>query len=58
MIDTMIESAQRSVEAALKFGAPENKIVVSVKMSEIQDMIAAYERVSPLAISSTACWIN
>ena len=48
MIDTMIESAQRSVEAALNLGLPENKIVVSVKMSEIQDMIAAYERVSPL----------
>ena len=48
MIDTMIESAQRSVDAALNLGLPENKIVVSVKMSEIQDMIAAYERVSPL----------
>ena len=48
MIDTMIESAQRSVDAALNLGLPENKIVVSVKMSEIQDMITAYERVSPL----------
>jgi len=48
MIDTMIESAQRSVDAALRLGLPENKIVVSVKMSEIQDMITAYERISPL----------
>ena len=48
MIDTMIESAQRSVDAALRLGLPENKIVVSVKMSEIQDMIAAYERISPI----------
>ncbi len=48
MIDTMIESAQRSVDAALRLGLPENKIVVSVKMSEIQDMITAYERISPI----------
>lgn len=48
MIDTMIESAQRSVDAALRLGLPEDKIVVSVKMSEIQDMIAAYERAAPL----------
>ena len=48
MIDTMIESAQRSVESALQLGLPEDKIVVSVKMSEIQDMITAYERIAPL----------
>ena len=48
MIDTMIESAQRSVDAALNLGLGKDKIVVSVKMSEIQDMIAAYERVAPL----------
>ena len=48
MIDTMIESAQRSVDAALQLGLPENQMVVSVKMSEIQDMIAAYEKVAPL----------
>ena len=48
MIDTMIESAERSVDAALNLGLGKDKIVVSVKMSEIQDMIAAYERVAPL----------
>ncbi len=46
MIDTMIESAERSIEAALNLGLGKDKLVVSVKMSEIQDMIAAYERVA------------
>ena len=48
MIDTMIESAQRSVDAALQLGLGKHRIIVSVKMSEIQDMIAAYERLAPL----------
>ena len=39
MIDTMIESAQRSV-MQLQLGLGKHRIIVSVKMSEIQDMIA------------------
>ena len=48
MIDTMVESAQRSVEAALNLGLSKEMIVVSAKMSEIQDMIMAYERLAPV----------
>jgi (E)-4-hydroxy-3-methylbut-2-enyl-diphosphate synthase len=48
MIDTMVESAQRSVDAALSVGLRLDQLVVSVKMSEIQDMIQAYERLAPL----------
>ena len=48
MIDTMIESAQRSVDAALALGLPDTHLVVSAKMSEIQDMISAYETLAPL----------
>ena len=46
MIDTMVQSALNSINAALKLGLPKEKLVVSVKMSELQDMIAAYERLS------------
>ncbi len=52
MIDTMIESAHRSCEAAMGLGLPKNKIVVSVKMSDIQDVVATYER---LAAESDYC---
>ncbi|MGA0242438.1 MAG: flavodoxin-dependent (E)-4-hydroxy-3-methylbut-2-enyl-diphosphate synthase [Candidatus Marinamargulisbacteria bacterium] len=48
MIDTMIESAKRSVDAALSLGLDKTKLVVSVKMSEIQDMLAAYQRVASI----------
>ena len=48
MIDTMIESAERSIDAALALGLTKNQLIVSVKMSEIQDMISAYERIAPL----------
>ncbi len=43
IIETMVESALRSAESAEKIGLPQNKIILSVKMSLVQDMIAAYE---------------
>ena len=46
MVDTMVESALTSIEAANKIGLANDKIVVSVKMSELQDMIEAYERLA------------
>ncbi|MBI3602654.1 MAG: flavodoxin-dependent (E)-4-hydroxy-3-methylbut-2-enyl-diphosphate synthase [Candidatus Omnitrophica bacterium] len=45
-IDTMIQSALRSSEYALKLGLPKEKIVLSVKMSVLQDMVRAYERLA------------
>lgn len=43
IIDAMVESALRSAELAEKLGLPQNKIVLSVKMSKVQDMVKAYE---------------
>ncbi len=45
-IDAMIQSAVRSSEYALKLGLPKEKIILSVKMSVLQDMVSAYERLS------------
>ncbi len=44
IIDAMVKSALTSAELAEKIGLPQNKIVLSVKMSVVQDMIAAYEQ--------------
>lgn len=43
IVKAMVESAMRSAALAEKNGLPANKIVISVKMSVVQDMIAAYE---------------
>ncbi len=43
IIDAMVESALRSATLAEKLGLHQSKIVLSVKMSIVQDMIAAYE---------------
>ena len=43
VIDAMVRSAITSVEAAIKLGLPKEKIVVSVKMSEVQEMLEVYQ---------------
>lgn len=43
IIDAMVESALRSAELAEKLGLKQNKIILSVKMSIVQDMVKAYE---------------
>lgn len=43
IIDAMVESALRSTKLAEKLGLKQNKIILSVKMSIVQDMIKAYE---------------
>lgn len=48
MIQTMIDSALQSIELAQKLGLAKNKIIVSVKMSELQDMLTAYRKLAPL----------
>lgn len=45
-IDTMVESGIISAQKAIEWGLPENKIIISVKMSELQSMISAYERIA------------
>lgn len=46
IIDAMVESAIRSAELAEKIGLAQNKIILSVKMSIVQDMVAAYEQLA------------
>jgi len=41
--EAMIQSALQSARFAEKLGLPKNKIVLSVKMSAVQDMVAVYE---------------
>jgi (E)-4-hydroxy-3-methylbut-2-enyl-diphosphate synthase len=43
VIAAMVESAMRSADLAEKTGLARDKIVLSVKMSEVQDMVRAYE---------------
>ncbi|MDP3976270.1 MAG: flavodoxin-dependent (E)-4-hydroxy-3-methylbut-2-enyl-diphosphate synthase [bacterium] len=43
VIDAMVESAIRSAQLAEKLGMPSNRIILSVKMSEVQDMVKAYQ---------------
>jgi len=44
--EAMVQSALRSAEYALKLGLPEEKLVLSVKMSGLQDMVAVYQKLS------------
>lgn len=46
MLDTMVESARRSTALAEDVGLPSNKIVVSCKMSGVQDLINVYTRIA------------
>ena len=46
MLDTMVESARRSTELAEDVGLASNKLVVSCKMSGVQDLIAVYRRIA------------
>jgi len=46
MLDAMIQSALQSTELALKLGLKKEKLIVSVKMSVLQDMIEVYQRLA------------
>ena len=45
-VDSMVESALLSVEKALEYGLAENMMTISVKMSDIQDMVSCYTQLS------------
>ncbi len=45
-IDTMVESWVLSANKAVEWGLPQDKIIISVKMSDLQPMIQAYEKIS------------
>ncbi|MEX1011365.1 MAG: flavodoxin-dependent (E)-4-hydroxy-3-methylbut-2-enyl-diphosphate synthase [Balneolaceae bacterium] len=46
MLETMIESASRSATLAEEVGLPSNKIIISCKLSGVQDLIEVYQRIS------------
>lgn len=46
MLDTMVESAKRSAALAEEVGLPSNKIIISCKMSGVQDLINVYQRIA------------
>lgn len=48
MIDTMLESAVRSTKLAEEVGQPKDKIIVSCKISGVQDLITVYRRMAAL----------
>lgn len=48
MIDTMLESAVRSAKLAEEVGQPSDKIIVSCKISGVQDLITVYRRMAGL----------
>lgn len=48
MMDTMIESVMRSTALAEEVGLPADKIIVSCKLSGVQDLIEAYTRLADL----------
>ena len=48
MLDTMVESARRSAELAEDVGLPSNKIIISCKMSHVQDVVTVYERIAEI----------
>ncbi len=46
MLDTMVESARRSTALAEEVGLTSDKIIVSCKMSGVQDLITVYRRIA------------
>jgi len=46
MLDTMVESAKRSSQLAEDVGLASNKIIISCKMSNVQDVIEVYTRIA------------
>lgn len=46
MLDTMVESARRSSAMAEEVGLSSNNIIISCKMSGVQDLISVYRRIA------------
>lgn len=44
--EAMVQSALQSAEYALKLGLPKEKLILSVKMSVLQDMVAVYQKLA------------
>jgi (E)-4-hydroxy-3-methylbut-2-enyl-diphosphate synthase len=63
MIDAMVESAVRSAERAMELGLAAERIILSVKMSGVRDVVQAYEQLAartdfPLHVGLTEAGIG
>jgi (E)-4-hydroxy-3-methylbut-2-enyl-diphosphate synthase len=54
----MVESALLSAEKAIEFWLSKEKIILSVKMSDIQDMVKSYELLSSQTDISLHLWLT
>ncbi len=48
-LGAMVESAMRSAAFAEDVGLPHDRIILSVKMSQVQDLVAVYRKLAPLS---------
>jgi (E)-4-hydroxy-3-methylbut-2-enyl-diphosphate synthase len=49
MMDAMVESAMRSAAMAERLGLPHDRILLSAKVSGVQDLVAVYRKLAPLS---------
>jgi (E)-4-hydroxy-3-methylbut-2-enyl-diphosphate synthase len=49
MMDAMVESAMRSAAMAERLGLPHDRIILSAKVSGVQDLVAVYRKLAPLS---------
>jgi len=49
MIRAMVESAMRSARVAEEIGLPHDRIILSAKVSAVQDLLRVYRRLAPLS---------
>jgi (E)-4-hydroxy-3-methylbut-2-enyl-diphosphate synthase len=47
MMEAMVESAMRSAAAAERLGLPHDRIILSAKVSGVQDLVAVYRKLAP-----------
>jgi (E)-4-hydroxy-3-methylbut-2-enyl-diphosphate synthase len=47
MMDAMVESAMRSAATAEQLGLPHDRIILSAKVSGVQDLVAVYRKLAP-----------
>lgn len=49
LMDTIVESAMASAQAATNYGLSKDKIIISAKVSEVPDLISIYRRLAKLS---------
>jgi len=57
-VDTLVQSCLLSIKKAQKYGLVKNMIVISIKSSDVQDMIAATEKLSKKTDCALHLWLT